>query len=80
MTDPDYVAVNREGWTQANAEYTDRQAEGAWTQEEITWGQWSQDEMGDLWVQVTSPMCNVVVSPTAALRHYRPIQRGLSAG
>ena len=44
MAEPDYVAINREGWTQANAEYTDRQAEGAWTQEEITWGQWSQPE------------------------------------
>ena len=27
MTEPDYVAINREGWTQANAEYTDRQAQ-----------------------------------------------------
>ena len=44
VAEPDYVAINREGWTQANAEYTDRQAEGAWTQEEITWGQWSQPE------------------------------------
>ena len=44
MTESDYVAINREGWTQANAEYTDRQADGAWTQEEITWGQWSQPE------------------------------------
>ena len=44
MADPDYVAVNREGWTQANAEYTDRQAEGAWAQEEITWGKWSIPE------------------------------------
>jgi SAM-dependent methyltransferase len=44
VADPDYVAVNREGWTQANAEYTDRQAEGAWAQEEITWGKWSIPE------------------------------------
>ena len=44
MADPDYVAVNREGWTQANAEYTDRQAEGAWAQEETTWGKWSIPE------------------------------------
>jgi SAM-dependent methyltransferase len=43
-SEPDYVAVNREGWTQANAEYTDRQAEGAWAQEEITWGKWSIPE------------------------------------
>jgi SAM-dependent methyltransferase len=44
VADPDYVAVNREGWTQANAEYADRQAEGAWAQEEITWGKWSIPE------------------------------------
>ena len=44
MTEPDYVAINREGWTRANADYTDRQAEGAWAQTEITWGQWSQPE------------------------------------
>src|SRR6202008_2794343 len=44
LAESDYVTVNREGWTQANAEYTDRQAEGAWAQEEITWGQWSQPE------------------------------------
>jgi SAM-dependent methyltransferase len=44
VAEPDYVAINREGWTQANAEYTDRQAEGAWAQEEITWGKWSIPE------------------------------------
>ena len=44
MTERDYVAVNREGWTRANADYTDRQAHGAWAQTEITWGQWSQPE------------------------------------
>jgi SAM-dependent methyltransferase len=44
VTEPDYVAINRDGWTQANADYTDRQAHGAWAQEEITWGQWSQPE------------------------------------
>src|SRR5881394_448444 len=44
VTEPDYVAVNRDSWTQANAEYTDRQARGAWAQEEITWGQWSKPE------------------------------------
>jgi SAM-dependent methyltransferase len=36
----DYVALNRESWTRANAEYTDRRAHEAWAQEEITWGQW----------------------------------------
>jgi SAM-dependent methyltransferase len=44
VTDPDYVAINREGWTQANASYTDAQAHGAWAQNEITWGQWSKPE------------------------------------
>jgi ubiquinone/menaquinone biosynthesis C-methylase UbiE len=29
---------NREGWTKANADYTDARAGDAWAQEEITWG------------------------------------------
>lgn len=29
---------NRESWTQANVEYTDRQASETWAKEEITWG------------------------------------------
>jgi SAM-dependent methyltransferase len=44
VPEPDYVAVNREGWTHANAEYTDEQAREAWAQEEITWGKWSIPE------------------------------------
>ena len=44
MTEPDYVAINREGWTRANAEYTDARARDAWAQEEITWGKWSLPE------------------------------------
>jgi SAM-dependent methyltransferase len=44
VTEPDYVAINRAGWTDANAEYTDRQAHDAWAQEEITWGKWSLPE------------------------------------
>ena len=44
MTEPDYVAVNREAWTKSNAEYTDASARDAWAQEEITWGQWSLPE------------------------------------
>ena len=44
MAKPDYVAINREGWTRANAEYTDRQARGAWAQEEITYGKWQLRE------------------------------------
>ena len=44
MAEPDYVAVNREGWTRANAEYTDASAHASWSQTEITWGQWSRPE------------------------------------
>jgi ubiquinone/menaquinone biosynthesis C-methylase UbiE len=44
VAEPDYVAVNRAAWTDANAEYTDAQARGAWAQEEITWGKWSLPE------------------------------------
>ncbi len=44
MTEPEHVAVNRESWTRANAEYTDARAHASWAQEEITWGQWSKPE------------------------------------
>jgi len=44
VTEPDYVAINREGWTHSNAEYTDRSAHDAWAQEEITWGIWAKPE------------------------------------
>ena len=44
LAESDYVAINREGWTQANAQYTSKQAEGAWAQKEITWGKWSIPE------------------------------------
>jgi SAM-dependent methyltransferase len=44
LAEPDYVAVNRESWTRANAEYTDAQGERAWAQPEITWGKWSIPE------------------------------------
>jgi SAM-dependent methyltransferase len=44
VPEKDYVALNREGWTKANAEYTDRSASDSWAQEEITWGQWSKPE------------------------------------
>jgi SAM-dependent methyltransferase len=40
----DYVALNREGWTRSNAEYTDKSADDSWAQEEVTWGQWSAPE------------------------------------
>jgi hypothetical protein len=32
VSEPDYVAINREGWTQANAQYTSKQAQDAWAQ------------------------------------------------
>ena len=44
MAEPDYVAVNRESWTRANAQYTDRSARDSWAQREITWGHWSIPE------------------------------------
>ena len=44
MSEPDYVAINRQGWTEANAEYTDAVAHDTWAQEQITWGQWARPE------------------------------------
>jgi SAM-dependent methyltransferase len=44
LTEPDYVAINREGWTRANAEYTDASARDSWAQTEVTWGMWSVPE------------------------------------
>ena len=41
---PDYVEKNVANWTRANAEYTDKSAEGAWAQDDITWGVWSIPE------------------------------------
>jgi SAM-dependent methyltransferase len=38
LSEPDYLAVNREAWTKANAEYTDAKARDAWLEEEIAWG------------------------------------------
>jgi SAM-dependent methyltransferase len=38
VSEPDYVAVNRDVWTKTNAEYTDARAQDAWAQEEISWG------------------------------------------
>jgi ubiquinone/menaquinone biosynthesis C-methylase UbiE len=40
----DYVALNREGWTRSNAEYTDKSAQDSWAQTEVTWGQYSIPE------------------------------------
>ena len=38
MSEPDYVARNRELWTRSNAEYTGPSAARAWSKEEFTWG------------------------------------------
>jgi SAM-dependent methyltransferase len=40
----DYLRVNREVWTKANARYTDGRAEAAWSEAEMTWGVWSTPE------------------------------------
>jgi len=44
VAEADYIAINRDSWTKANADYTDRQAHGAWSSSEITWGQWQKPE------------------------------------
>jgi SAM-dependent methyltransferase len=38
LSEPDYVARNRELWTRSNAEYTGPSAARAWSKEEFTWG------------------------------------------
>jgi SAM-dependent methyltransferase len=40
----DYLRINREVWTKANARYTDGRAEEAWAEAEISWGVWSTPE------------------------------------
>ena len=40
----DAARRNREAWTQANAEYTDRSAHDAWAQRQITWGMFGVPE------------------------------------
>ena len=42
--EPDYVRVNRDHWTKANADYTDGRAEHAWNEPEISWGVWDTPE------------------------------------
>jgi SAM-dependent methyltransferase len=44
VTLSDDARRNREIWTRANTEYTDRSATEAWSQEQITWGMWSVPE------------------------------------
>ena len=50
MSHAEDVARNREVWTKANAEYTDRRAYEAWAKEEIDWGMYSglESEIGAL--------------------------------
>jgi SAM-dependent methyltransferase len=43
-SEPSYVAVNRDAWTRANAEYTDARARESWAQDEITYGKWNVSE------------------------------------
>jgi ubiquinone/menaquinone biosynthesis C-methylase UbiE len=43
-SEPDYVPINREAWTRANAEYTDAKARESWAQEQITYGTWGVPE------------------------------------
>lgn len=44
MSHAEDVARNREVWTKANAEYTDRKARDSWAKEEIDWGMFSGPE------------------------------------
>ncbi len=44
MSEPDYLAVNREAWTRANRDHTDARAHEAWSQREIAWGVWQVPE------------------------------------
>jgi SAM-dependent methyltransferase len=50
LSEPDYVARNREAWTQSNAEYTGPDAARSWAEEDITWGVFGvpEDELGVL--------------------------------
>lgn len=38
LSEPDYLARNRDVWTRTNAEYTDVDAARSWGNEDITWG------------------------------------------
>ena len=38
MSEPDYVARNRELWTKTNEEFTDAAAQRSWGDGPITWG------------------------------------------
>jgi SAM-dependent methyltransferase len=44
MSASEYLRINRDHWTKANARHTDGRAEEAWAEAEITWGVWSTPE------------------------------------
>jgi SAM-dependent methyltransferase len=44
LSEPDYLAVNREAWTQANRDHTDARAHQAWSKAEMDWGVWGVPE------------------------------------
>jgi SAM-dependent methyltransferase len=46
LSEPEYVARNRELWTKTNEEYTDKQGRRAWASDTITWGVFSVPEEG----------------------------------
>lgn len=50
LSEPDYVALNRERWTRANQDYTGGRALRSWAKEDITWGVSGvpEDEVGVL--------------------------------
>jgi SAM-dependent methyltransferase len=44
MSESEYLRINRDHWTKANARHTDGRAEEAWAEAQITWGVWSTPE------------------------------------
>jgi SAM-dependent methyltransferase len=78
--EPDSVAVNRENWTRANAEYTDSSAAKHWAAEEFTWGMFGVPEarvsaLGDVaGLDVVELGCGTAyVSAWLAKRGARPV-------
>jgi SAM-dependent methyltransferase len=74
------AAKNVELWTQANAEYTDKNAETNWALDEISWGIWGVDEselnvLGDVaGLDVVELGCGTAyVSAWLAKRGARPV-------
>jgi SAM-dependent methyltransferase len=42
--EPDSIAINRENWTRANAEYTDASAAASWAKDAVNWGMFGVPE------------------------------------